>query len=298
MSASSSVANPQADFVDLHTHSTASDGSLTPADVVAAARAAGLVAMALTDHDTIDGLETATAAGKALGIRVVWGVELSAVDGEVETHLLGLHLGETVEIEQCLVELRDMRRSRVTRIVDLLNALGVRVTFESVAERSGGGSMGRPHVARAMIAEGWATDFRDAFERYLGSGKPAFVAKEPFPIAKAVAVIHGAGGLAMVAHPGHAGSRARVEALVNAGIDGIEVLHPSHSAEDVVRLGTLADHFGLVRTGGSDWHGLAGGARVIGRMRVPVEWLRTQDARVSAARSVQGGVTTMYDGPG
>lgn len=285
MSQSSYVARPEPDYVDLHTHSTASDGSLAPADVVAAARGAGLVAMALTDHDTIDGLETASAAGNALGIRVVCGVELSAVDADVETHLLGLHVRETAELERCLAELRDMRRSRVARIVDLLNALGVRVTFESVTERSGGGSMGRPHVARAMIAEGWATNFRDAFERYLGTGKPAFVAKEPFPIAKAVAVIHSAGGLAMVAHPGQAGTRARVEALVNAGIDGIEVLHPGHSAEDVMRLDALADHFDLVRTGGSDWHGLTGGARVLGRMRVPVEWLRSQDERAAARRA-------------
>jgi predicted metal-dependent phosphoesterase TrpH len=269
-------------FVDLHVHSTASDGSRLPADVVDAAKRAGLSAIALTDHDTVAGIDDATRAGQALGVRVVPGIELSAVEGDVETHILGLHLSDTREMEATLGALRDMRRTRADRIVRRLNELGVRVSFDAVLEQAAGGAIGRPHVARAMIAEGWAVDFRDAFDRYLGNGRPAYVAKERLAVADAIGLIHRAGGLAVIAHPAQGGTRERIEAFVNEGIDGVEVRHPSHSSEDVARLGALVDHFGLVPSGGSDWHGASDGARTLGMMRVPSEWLERQDGRVRA----------------
>ena len=142
----------QHEFVDLHTHSTASDGSRAPADVVVAARAAGLIAFALTDHDTIAGLTDASAAGARLGVRVICGVELSAVEGDVETHILGLHLSELSELEHRLASLREMRLTRAARIVERLNALGIPVTLDAVLQQAAGGAVGRPHVARAMIA--------------------------------------------------------------------------------------------------------------------------------------------------
>jgi predicted metal-dependent phosphoesterase TrpH len=274
-----------AEFVDLHTHSTASDGARAPGDVVAEAKRVGLAAIALTDHDTLDGLEAANAAGAVLGVRIVNGVELSAVEDGEETHVLGLHLDDTSELEGQLVSLRAMRRIRAERIVERLNELGVRIAFADVLQQSAGGAVGRPHVARAMIAEGWAIDFRDAFERYLGNGKPAFVAKDSLPVVDAIAMIHRAGGLAVIAHPGQFGTRARIEALFALGLDGVEVVHPSHSAEDTARLGALADHFDLVRAGGSDWHGLASGPRLLGSMRVPAAWLARQDERVAARRA-------------
>ncbi len=268
-------------FIDLHSHSTASDGSRPPADVMAAARAAGLAAIALTDHDTVAGIAEAAEAAAALGVRLIPGVELSAVEGDTETHLLGLHLSRLSEIEDGLSALRDMRRLRAERMVARLNELGVRIGVPAVLDQAAGGAIGRPHVARALVQEGWATDVRDAFDRYLGNGRPAFVAKDRLSMVDAIAMIHRAGGVAVVAHPGHAGTRERLETLAAQGLDGVEVLHPSHSAEDIARLRTLADFLGLIPSGGSDWHGASDGARTLGSMRVPEEWLALQEARVA-----------------
>jgi predicted metal-dependent phosphoesterase TrpH len=273
------------DFIDLHTHSTASDGSRAPADVVQAARAAGLSAIALTDHDTIAGLNEATAAGERLGIRVVPGVELSAVEGGVETHVLGLHLSELSELEHPLVALREMRVTRALRIVERLNQLGVRISIDDVQAQAAGGAVGRPHVARALIAIGACGDFREAFDRYLGNGRAAFVPKDHLSMVDAIATIHRAGGLAVLAHPAQGGTRERLSALAGLGLDGVEVLHPSHSWEDSQRLDSLASELDLVRSGGSDWHGTSDGSRVLGVMRVPSVWLAQQESRVAARRS-------------
>jgi 3',5'-nucleoside bisphosphate phosphatase len=273
-------AGDAAAFVDLHVHSTASDGTRPPDEVVREAKRIGLAAIALTDHDTLDGIALATETGAALGVRVVPGIELSAVETDAETHILGLHLSDTRQIEAQLVALRDMRRGRAERIVVRLNELGVRVEMAAVLEQAAGGAIGRPHVARAMIAEGWAVDFRDAFDRYLGGGRPAYVAKERLAASDAIAAIHQAGGLAILAHPAQSGTRDRIEAFVRAGIDGVEIRHPSHNAEDVARLTALVDFFGLVPSGGSDWHGASEGARTLGMMRVPESWLERQDARI------------------
>jgi 3',5'-nucleoside bisphosphate phosphatase len=269
-------------FVDLHAHSTASDGSRSAADVVREAKRVGLTALALTDHDTLDGIAEATAMGNELGVRIVPGIELSAVEGDNETHILGLHLSDTRGMESGLVALRDMRRARAGRIVQRLNELGVRIELAAVLEQAAGGAVGRPHVARAMIAEGWAVDFRDAFDRYLGNGRPAYVSKERLAVADAVGLIHRAGGLAILAHPAHSGTKERIAAFVAQGMDGVEVRHPSHSADDTARLAALVEHFSLVPSGGSDWHGAAEGPRILGMMRVPFEWLSRQDDRVRA----------------
>jgi len=269
-------------FVDLHSHSTASDGSRAPRDVILEAKRVGLSAIALTDHDTLEGVAEALAAGAELGVRVITGVELSAVEDDAETHILGLHLSDTRALEARLVALRDMRRSRAERIVGRLNELGVRIEFTAVLEQAAGGAIGRPHVARAMIAEGWAVDLRDAFDRYLGNGRPAFVGKDRLAVTDAIDLIHSAGGLAVLAHPGSAGTKDRIAAFVAQGIDGVEVRHPSHSSEDIARLLALVEHYSLVPSGGSDWHGAAEGPRTLGMMRVPAEWLGRQDGRVRA----------------
>ncbi len=270
---------PPAAYIDLHTHSTASDGSRAPGDVVREAKRAGLDAIALTDHDTLAGLVEAEAVAAEVGIRLVRGVELSAVEGDIETHVLGLHLGAATELESELSLLRVMRHTRAERMVRRLNELGVRIEFQAVLEQAAGGAVGRPHVARAMVAEGWAVDFRDAFDRYLGNGRPAFVAKEKLPLMRAIAMIHGAGGIAVLAHPANGGTRERLVRMIEEGLDGVEVLHPSHATEDVSRLDKLAGQLDLVRSGGSDWHGSADGPRTLGSMRVPAGWLTQQEER-------------------
>jgi predicted metal-dependent phosphoesterase TrpH len=267
-------------FVDLHMHSTESDGALPPADVVTAARDAAVSVIALTDHDTVGGVEAARAAGSRLGVRVVAGVELSAYDGEIEFHVLGLHLSRPAELDRQLAAFRAARRARAERMVEQLNALGVPISLEHVLRIAGAGAIGRPHVARALVEGGWVRDQRAAFDRFIGAGRPAYVAKYRLPIGDAIELIHRAGGIAVLAHPGAEGTRARLESLARLGLDGVEVLHPGHSAEDIARLGTLADHLGLVPSGGSDWHGTPGGERMIGCMRVPVTWLERQEARV------------------
>jgi 3',5'-nucleoside bisphosphate phosphatase len=266
--------------VDLHMHSTASDGAIAPADVVAAAQRAGLSAIALTDHDTVDGVVEAQAAGARLGVRVIAGVELSAIDEGDEIHVLGLHLAHPEHIAAALDELKETRRERAKLTVERLNALGIPVTVDAVFAAAGEGAVGRPHVAKALVAGGWARDFRDAFDRWLGNGKPACIEKRTVTFAEAARLIHDAGGLAVYAHPGGAASRAELEELASLGLDAIEVRHPSHTADEIARLAALTDELGLVPSGGSDWHGAPEGYRALGSMKVSAEWLARQDERV------------------
>lgn len=273
-------------FVDLHMHSTASDGSVSPADVVAAAQRAGLSAIALTDHDTVDGVLEAQAAGDALGVRVVAGVELSAVDDGDEIHVLGLHLVHPEYIAAALEELKEARRDRARITVETLNALGIPVTLDAVFAVAGAGAVGRPHIAKALVAGGWARDFRDAFDRWLGNGRPACIEKRTVTFEEAARLIHDAGGLAVYAHPGSGASRADLEVLAALGLDAVEVRHPSHTADEIVRLAALTEELGLVPSGGSDWHGASEGYRALGSMHVSIDWLERQDERLRQ-RAVQ-----------
>lgn len=269
-------------YVDLHLHSTASDGILPAAEVVAAAARAGLSAIALTDHDTLAGVPEATAAGASLKVRIIPGVELSAYDSEQEVHLLVLHVASADIIEARLVEFRRTRFRRAEEMVSRLNAVGVPLGFDAVLKEAAGAAVGRPHVARALIAHHHVRDQREAFDRYLGYGKPAYVPKERITVGDAVDLAHQAGALIFWAHPGGHGRLDRIEPMVRAGLDGVEVKHPSHSADDVLRLGSIADHLRILRTGGSDWHGMKDGPRQIGNMNVPAEWLSLQEARLSS----------------
>jgi len=272
-------------FIDLHTHSTASDGTLPPEQVIEAAAQCGLKALALTDHDTIGGIPAAREAGDRLGIRVITGVELSAFQDGHEVHVLALHLSQLDTLHKRLEDLRASRFSRAEKIVEKLNALGIPITLDEVLLQSNGGAVGRPHVARALIARGVVHDFRDAFMRYLGGNGSAFVPKDKLSIEDAIAIAHDAGALAIWAHPGDGGRREKLEPLVAAGLDGVEIRHPSHSGEDTKRLQALTDFFGLVPSGGSDWHGATEGSRRLGMMNVPAEWLERQDERVASLAS-------------
>lgn len=270
--------------VDLHAHSTASDGTMSPTAAIAAAHAAGLAAFALTDHDTLAGIAEAQAAADACGLRLVPGVELSVHHGAEEIHVLGLHIRDVDALQGRLEAFRGFRRSRAEQMVARLNAVGIPLTFDAVLSTADGAAIGRPHVARAMVAGGFVKDVREAFDRWLAAGRPAYVDKERLAVADGIALIHEAGGIAVLAHPGSDGRRELIEPLAAAGLDGVEVRHPSHSREDELRLAALAAHFGLVISGGSDWHGAMNGGRVLGAMQVPFAWLETQDARVAERR--------------
>jgi 3',5'-nucleoside bisphosphate phosphatase len=265
--------------VDLHAHSTASDGTQAPAALVSRARQAGLAAVAITDHDTLAGAPEALAEGERLGIDVVCGTELSAVEGDDELHLLALHVSDVARLQGELESIRGMRVARAEEMVAKLGALGVQVSMEDVLKEAAGGAVGRPHVARAMIARGSVRDMREAFDRWIGGGRPAYVPKAQLPVAEAIRLAHESGAIAVAAHLGGRGTREYVEGLRRAGLDGLEVRHPSHSADDIARLGALADHYGMVKSGGSDWHGANEGPRALGVMQVPRTWLDQQRER-------------------
>jgi 3',5'-nucleoside bisphosphate phosphatase len=268
-------------------HSTASDGSLAPSAVVEAARKAGLAAIALTDHDTLGGLREAELAAEPFGIRVIAGAELSAHDGAREIHLLALHISRRDVLESQLSTFRDAREVRAQNIVERLRRLGVNVELDAVMEEAAGGAVGRPHVARALIRGGHVRDSREAFDRFLGAGRPGFIEKQRLEVREAIALTHSAGAIAVWAHPGPDGRRERLEPLVDMGLDGIEVRHPGHVAEDVKRISALADFFGLVPSGGSDWHGSTEGPRTIGCMHIPPAWLNSQDVLVARRAAME-----------
>ena len=274
--------------IDLHLHSTASDGTNAPEVVVLAARDAGLQALALTDHDTVEGIAAASEAAQRLGVELVPGVELSAYEASDEIHVLGLHLAMLDQMRESLAVFRHARRERAEGIVKKLNALGVRITFDDVMAVARDAAIGRPHIARAMVENGWAMDLRDAFDRYLGAGRPAYLDKRRITIPEAIELIHRCGGIAVLAHPGQDSTHERLERLAAMGLDGVETIHPSLSGEDRMRLLSLTKHLNLVPSGGSDSHGGADGVRIVGAMKVPAEWLDLQRQRVRTVRAAMG----------
>jgi predicted metal-dependent phosphoesterase TrpH len=272
--------------IDLHAHTTASDGTATPEVFVATAVAAGLTAVAVTDHDTVAAVDVVTRLAAPHALRIVPGVELSVHDATGrEVHLLGLHLAELGEIEQALASVRDARRARASKIVDKLVAIGVPVTMDEVIRESGDGAIGRPHIARVLMKAAKVGSLQEAFDKWLGAGRPAYVEKERLSIAAGIEMIHRAGGIAVYAHPGGEGTRERLEPLVQLGLDGVEVRHPSHGADEIKRLRGVANALDLVPSGGSDWHGAMSGARTLGCMQVNAAWLDIQLERVTARAS-------------
>lgn len=257
---------------DLHTHSTASDGVLAPAELMRRAHAAGLAAVALTDHDTVEGLTEAAAEARRLGLRLVPGVELSTDAIGREVHILGYYCRfEAEPFAVLLEEMRAARRERLERMVARLNAAGVPVALERVRALAGAGSAGRPHVARALVEAGHAADVHDAFARFLGRGRPGYVPRRKLHPADAVRAVVAAGGVAVLAHPGLVGDDGVIADLVAAGLGGIEADYPAHTPEQAARYRRLADDLGLIPTGGSDYHGKGEHWGDLGDVRVPIE---------------------------
>ncbi|HJP56984.1 MAG TPA: PHP domain-containing protein [Gemmatimonadales bacterium] len=273
--------------VDLHLHSTASDGHLPPEGVVERAAAAGLAAMALTDHDTIAGVPAALEAGGRLGVRVIAGCEFSVSAPWGEMHLLGYFLpADSAELEAFLHRCRTDRIRRAQEMVSRLQALGVSVVFDDVLLAARGGALGRPHVARALVRAGAAADIHQAFDRFLGRGRPAYVDKILPALREVSELVHAVGGVVSAAHLKDRATRAVLERFRDDGLDAVEVRHPSHSPDQRARLTGLANALRLGRSGGSDWHGDAmtdGDHATIGSQQVPAEWLALLESRRPAS---------------
>jgi len=240
--------------IDLHCHTTASDGAHAPAEVVRLAHAAGVGVLAITDHDTVAAVEEAADAARPLGLRIVPGVEISARLGDKEIHVLG-HFVDPAEprLLSSLADFGRRRRERAERMVEQLRAHGAPLPLDEVL--GGEGSVGRPHLARLLIAHGHARDFREAFDRWLGKGKPGWVDRSMPAAQDAIALIRGAGGAASLAHPrlSKVGGEELV-ALARAGLSGVEVDHPRQDGDARRTLRLAASSLGLEATAGSDFH--------------------------------------------
>lgn len=260
--------------VDLHLHSTESDGTTSPADVVRRVAEAGLSGFSLTDHDTTSGLDEAEAAAREHGVRFLPGAELSATEPGRSVHLLSFGFDRASPALQTFLRLYDGdRRARARKMADRLCELGVAISYEDVEAQAGRAAPTRAHVARALVARGRVPDEARAFDRYLSRDRPAFVPKRPVAPREVFDIVHGAGGVVVLAHPGRHFGPDDVRALAAEGLDGVEVYHPSNSKTVRSRMRSVADELGLLKTGGSDWHGPGTRRDRLGFEPVPIDWM-------------------------
>ncbi|MEP6935571.1 MAG: PHP domain-containing protein [Nitrospirota bacterium] len=248
--------------IDLHLHTTHSDGSLSPTAVLQLAHKANVTALAITDHDIVTGIPEALAAGAERGIEIIPGVEISSCVGNSELHILGYCIDwQDSELNRRLAILRASRHTRNPEIIERLRALGLDVTYEEVRALAGTDSVGRPHIARLLMDKKYVTSAKDAFDRYLAEGRPAYVARELPQPADAIAWIRAAGGVAVLAHPTWAkvsteGLNALLTTLKAEGLGGIEVHYSTHTKRQTMEYLDLAKRLTLLVTGGSDFHGI------------------------------------------
>ena len=248
--------------IDLHIHTTASDGSLTPSQVVCYAKEKGLKAIAITDHDTIHGNEEAIKEGISKGIEVIPGVEISVDYSPGTMHMLGYFITtEDPILNEKLTLLQDSRADRNPRIIEKLNKLGLSLTYDEVVQVSGGGQVGRPHMAQVLMEKGYTKSIKEAFDKYLGKGAPAYLDKFRLSAVDAITMITDAGGIPVLAHPFtlHLKSSDELDALVrnlvNQGLQGLEVYYSEHNERTTSSYKLLAKRYNLAITGGSDFHG-------------------------------------------
>lgn len=248
--------------IDLHLHTTHSDGSLRPSDVLALAKQANVSALAITDHDITTGIPEALAAGQALGIEVIPGVEISSFDGTSELHILGYFVQwDEPDFNRRLAQLRESRHRRNPLIIQRLREAGLNVTYDEVRALAGTESVGRPHIAQLLMQKKYVTSAKEAFDRYLADGRAAYVARElPSPV-EAIKWINDGKGVAVLAHPtwikqSGEGLGACVTALKEAGLGGVEVHYSTHTKSQTSRYLELARRLDLLITGGSDFHGI------------------------------------------
>lgn len=268
---------------DLHAHTTVSDGLFSPAGLVRLAKEVGLAAVAVTDHDTVFGVEEAQEEGKKLGIEVVPGVEMSTLWQGKEIHMLGYFINhQDPELLKRLEELRDVRKKRNRMMIEKLNQLGIAITLEEVVEKkrrkNPDVNVGRPHIAEVLIDKGVVRSMDEAFDQYLGRDGKAYVTPDRITPQEAIQIIHASGGVAVIAHPGLYEQDDLIPQLVAAGLDGIEVNHPDHREEDKKRYQAMVEQYDLIHTAGSDFHGERNGSMYhaqLGTCTVQIEQVET-----------------------
>ena len=251
-------------MIDLHSHTTASDGSCTPTELVRLARQTGLSALGIADHDTVDGLEEAVATAEEEALELVPCIELSVDYPQGEFHLLGYYVDfRNADFRGRIRYLQENRFNRNGVMVRKMQELGFDISMEEIVAESGGGQVGRPHMARALMKKGYVTSVQEAFDLYLADGKPLHVPKVKLNPIEAIELVHQAGGVAVVAHPKFMefptedGLRDELSRLKDAGLDGMECYYSAHSEEETAQYLRLADHFGFLVTAGSDFHGVS-----------------------------------------
>ncbi len=264
--------------MEIHSHSTTSDGKFSPSGLAELMSDAGVDLWALTDHDSIEGCDAAREAATELGLGFVPGIEVSAeLQGE-SIHVLGYGVDTADrDLSSYGVEMTEARLDRMARMVDRMCELGVEVTLEDVIEVSGGGNLGRPHLAKALQKRGHVASTDKAFDRWLGTSRPGYVPMLRPPVVEAIKMIRDAGGMAVLAHPGrYSDVSEHFERWHNAGLWGLEVRHPSHNRRSEERLIRLADRNSLGKTASNDWHGhKPGDPDRLGRVVFPVSWQRS-----------------------
>ena len=259
-------------FADLHLHTNFSDGTYTPEELVAQAARNHLAAIALTDHDTVEGCERAAIACKAVEIEFIPGAELTAEQNDNEIHILGYFLDtQNKKLLEEIAKFQAVRQDRIREMVARLNALKVPLKVEDVIALANCRSPGRPHVARALVKAGFVGSLDEAFERFLKRHRPAFVPKAKISSQVAIELIHHANGLAVMAHPGLNRTVEVIPDLVEAGLDGIECFHTKHSTAISEHYLEIADKYNLLVTGGSDCHGMSKGKPLIGTVKLPYQ---------------------------
>jgi 3',5'-nucleoside bisphosphate phosphatase len=273
-------------FADLHLHSHFSDGTYRPAELAAHARRCELAAIALTDHDSVEGCAGTAEACAAVGIEFVPGTELTAEEGGDEVHLLGYFVDtQNAKLLAQIATFQEVRQNRIREIVARLNRLRVPLKAEAVFALADCRSPGRPHVARALVAARLCSTLDEAFDRFLKRNRPAWVPKFKMGGKEAIELIHQAGGVAVLAHPGLNRTDGVIPGLVEAGMDGIECYHTKHPPSLVTHYLELAAKLHLLMTGGSDCHGLSKGKPLIGTVRVPYQYVEALRARAAEVAS-------------